>query len=191
MKHMSSVLRRVLAKKRKEKKLEDKIHLSAPWVTLYREFEAMFGEDPDIKLEYVAGDGNDPIIKMYVDGQDKAAAIEQLLKPTHDFGGVSVSVEVIPANIPQTKAGLYRQAFEGNPAFSFAATAEGIFTNPVTYVVFKNKVVQFWNDDLGDVNGNETTLFECIAPNLFEGGDGVSFCTDTPENLGAPVKNIK
>lgn len=56
-----------------------KFKLSAPWVTLHRQIEALFGEDPDIKVEYVAGDGEDPIIKLYVEGQDKADAIEQLL----------------------------------------------------------------------------------------------------------------
>ena len=166
----------------------NKLKLSAPWVTLHHQIEAMFGDDPDIKVEYVAGDGEDPEIKLYVSGQDKADAISKLLPQTYEFGGVTVNVTVVPANVTDTKAGLFRKAFYGNPAFSFAATAEGIFSNPITYVVFKNKVVQFWNDDLGDINGNETTLYEDIAPELFGVIDGVCFCTDTPENLGKAVE---
>ena len=165
-----------------------KYKLSAPWVTLHRQIEALFGEDPDINVEYVAGDGEDPIIKLYVEGQDKADAIEQLLPPSYAFGGVVVTIVVIPANKQESKDALYRRAFEGNPAFSYAVTAEGIFTNPITYVVFKNKVVQFWNDDLGDVNGNETTLYEDIALDILGDGDGICFCTDVPENLGAQAK---
>ena len=168
--------------------MQDNFKLSSPWVTLYREIEAMFGEDPDIKVEYVAGDGNDPIIKLYVEGQDKADAIAKILPETYEFGGVTVSVTVVPANKAESKESLFRCAFEGNPAFSYAVTASGIFTNPITYVVFKNKVVQFWNDDLGDVNGNETTLYETIAGHLFSEQDGVSYCTDTPENLGKLAK---
>lgn len=182
---------KVLACDRKDSDMEDKVNLSAPWVTLYREFEALFGSDPDVKLEYIAADGNDPIIKMYVDGQDKADAIAEIVPDEYDFGGVKVTVVVVPANRATSKEALFRTAFEGNPAFSYAVTAEGIFTNPVTYVVFKNKVVQFWNDDLGDVNGNETTLYETIAANMLYNNEGVCFCTDTPENLGAPVKNLK
>ena len=72
--------------------MQDNFKLSSPWVTLYREIEAMFGEDPDIKVEYVAGDGNDPIIKLYVEGQDKADAIAKILPETYEFGGVTVSV---------------------------------------------------------------------------------------------------
>ena len=168
--------------------MQDNFKLSSPWVTLYREIEAMFGDDPDIKVEYVAGDGNDPIIKLYVDGQDKADAISKILPATYEFGGVTVSVTVVPANKAESKESLFRCAFEGNPAFSYAVTASGVFTNPITYVVFKNKVVQFWNDDLGDVNGNETTLYETIALGLFGDDGGVCFCTDTPENLGKLTK---
>lgn len=169
----------------------DNLKLSTPWVTLYREYEAMFGGDPDIELEYVAADGNDPVIKMRVTGQDKADALTKLLPESYDFGGVIVQVEIIPANRVETADSLYRAAFEGNPAFSYAVTAEGIFSNPITYVVFKNKVVQFWNDDLGDINGNETTLYENVAVDIFMGKVAACYCTDTPDNLATPTKAVK
>ena len=168
--------------------MKDKLNLSAPWVTLHHEMDAMFGDDPDIDVVYVAGDGEDPSIKLYVTGWDKAEAIEELLPKSYDFGGTSVEITVVPSNGKDDRLSLFRRAFEGNPAFSYAVTASGIFTNPITYVVFRNKVVQFWNDDLGDVNGNESTLYETIAEHLFSDVDGVSFCTDTPENLGVPKK---
>lgn len=168
--------------------MKDKLNLSAPWVTLHHEMDAMFGDDPDIDVVYVAGDGEDPSIKLYVTGWDKAEAIEELLPKSYDFGGISVGITVVPSNGKDDKLSLFRRAFEGNPAFSYAVTASGIFTNPITYVVFRNKVVQFWNDDLGDVNGNESTLYETIAEHLFTDTDGVSFCTDTPDNLGVPKK---
>lgn len=31
---------------------EKKVGLSSPWVTYYREIVALFGDDPDIKIEY-------------------------------------------------------------------------------------------------------------------------------------------
>lgn len=167
--------------------MTEKLKLSAPWVTLHREVVALFGDDPDIEIEYLAGDGEDPTIKLYVNGQDKADAIERILPESYDFGGVVVNMVIVPANRLESKDALYRRAFEGNPAFSYAVTADGIFTNPITYVVFKNKVVQFWNDDLSDVNGNETTLYESIAADVLA-DDGVCYCTDTPENLGVQAK---
>lgn len=190
MRHLSSDIRKLLDNKREDMAMPENFQLSTPWVTQYRKIEAMFGGDPDIKLEYVAGDGEDPVVKMFIDGQDKADAIEKLLPEFYDFGNVKMKVEVIPANKKENAESLFRTAFEGNPAFSYAVTAEGIFTNPITYVVFKNKVVQFWNDDLSDVNGNETTLYEQIAPVVFDpiADAGVCYCTDVPENLGAAAK---
>lgn len=167
--------------------MDNKLRLSTPWVTLYREYEAMFGDDPDIDIDYVAGDGEDPVIKLRVRGQDKADAIERLLPDKYEFGGVTVNIIVIPDNKDISIESLFRAAFEGNPAFSYAATAEGIFTNPLTYIVFRNRVVQFWNDDLGDINGNESTLYENIAHEIFDDVDNVCFCTDTPSNLGKPA----
>lgn len=167
--------------------MNDKLKLSTPWVTLYRQIGALFGEDPDVKVEYIAGDGNDPTIKLYVEGQDKADAISRILPLTYEFGNVTVSVIVVPANKNETKETMFRMAFAGNPAFSYAATAEGVFTNPITYVVFRNRVVQFWNDDLSDINGNETTLYESIAKDLLVNCDGTCFCTDTPDNFGVPA----
>ena len=167
--------------------MDDKLNLSSPWVTLSRQFEAMFGGDPDVKVKYIDGDG-EYAIKLFVEGQDKADALTEILPTEYEFGNVTVEVEVIPADKAQKKEDLFRTAFEGNPAFSYAVTMDGIFANPITYVVFKNKVVQYWNDNLGDINGNETTLYEDIATNLFGDEGGVCFCTDTPENLGIPAK---
>ena len=159
--------------------MEKELKLSPPWVTYYREINALFGEDPDIKIEF---DEDECIIKMYVTGQDKADALEQLLPLQKEFGSVVVYTEIIPANREATKCDLIRKAFEGNPAFSFAAAVEGVFTNPLTYAVFKNKVVQIWSDNIGDINGNISTLYQDIAKNIFGEIDGVCYCTDLPGN---------
>ena len=82
---------------------------------------------------------------------------------------------------------MFRKAFEGNPAFSYAVTVGGISSNDFNYVVFKNKVVQYWNDNLGDINGNESTLYQEIAKDIFEDCTGIYFCTDTEKNLGKPL----
>lgn len=163
------------------------IKLVAPWVAFYREVEALFAEDPDVRVEYVAGDGEDPQVHVYVEGSDKAEALEELLPHERNFGALTVTLTVIPANERRvTRADLFRKAFDGNPALSFIATVEGVMTNPISYVVFRNKVVQYWNDDLGDVNGNCSTLMQEIAKDVFGGAEGIFFCTDTPENLGTP-----
>ena len=157
----------------------------SPWVNYYRELEALFGEDPDVKIVY---DEDNNTIKMYVGGADKAEAIDGLLPEEKTFGNVVLKIEVIPSNTNDTKIDMFRKAFEGNPAFSYAATVSGISSNDFHYVVFKNRVVQYWNDDLGDINGNKSTLYQEIANDVFENHDGIHFCTDVDNNPGPPMK---
>ena len=84
----------------------------------------------------------------------------------------------------EEKVSLFQAALAGNPVFAFTKTNEGVFTIPLSYVVFKNRVVQFFADNLQDVNGNITTLYETIAKDVFGETPGICFCTDTEEKVG-------
>ena len=154
---------------------ENKVKLSAPWFTYYREIVALFGKDPDIKITFDEENNN---IKIFVDGQDKADAIDYLLPDEKEFGNVKVTIDVIPSNKLMSRAEIIRKAFVGNPAYCYSATATGVYNNPITYVVFKPEVVQFWNDSLADINGNVNTLYELIAEDIIGGDEGIFFCTD-------------
>lgn len=159
--------------------MEDKkMKLSPPWVEYYRKLEAMFGPDPDIKVEF---DEDEMHIKLYVESHEKATALDELLPVQKDFGNVSVFIEVIPANDEPKRIDYIKRAFEGNPAFSYATTIEGIMSNPISYVVFKPEVVQIWSDNLSDVNGLTSTLMAEIAKEIIGQDDGIFFCTDKKE----------
>lgn len=160
--------------------MNKKVKLSAPWVTFYRELEALFGEDPDITIKY---DEKKNVVELYVENEKKANAMTQLLPEEKDFGNVSVKVKVIPANtIKSQKASLFNDAFNGNPAFSYVQTVGGVFTNDIDYIVFQPRVVQFYNYDLGDINGLKSTLYQDIAKDVFGEKEGVCFCTDIVDN---------
>lgn len=162
-----------------------KVNLSAPWVTFYHEIVALFGDDPEIKIVY---DEDENIIKLLVNNTHKAEALTQLLPPERTYGKVTVQVQVIPANtLEASPAALFEAAFENNPAFSFSKTVQGVLSNPLFYVVFKNKVVQYFNDDLGDIYGNCSTLYQDIAKDVFGEQEGVFFCTDVEEKVGKPL----
>ncbi len=66
---------------------------------------------------------------------------------------------------------------------------DGIFSNDISYILFEPKVVQFFNDDLGDLNGLRSTLYQDIAANVFEDAhEGVFFCTaPATEGFDAPL----
>lgn len=156
--------------------MEKAAKLSPPWVKFYRELEALFEGDPGVRLSF---DEDTYEIKIYVEGAIKAEALTTLLPVEKTFGNVTVKVTVIPANLTKDdKLALYKAAFEGNPAFSYATKISGIMVSDMNFVVFQNKVVQFFNDDLGDLNGLCSTLYQEIAKDVFEDQTGVFFCTE-------------
>ena len=165
-----------------------KLNLSPPWAIFYQELKALFGADDEITIVYnEEGDS----IKLYVDNPDKAEALTELLPTKKEWGVRFLDIQVIPSNTVRKiyatepnrtdTAYLFERAFRYNPAFDYAKTISGVFTNNLTYVVFRNKVVQYYNDSLSDIHGLCSTLYESIARNIFEEKEGVFFCTNTPE----------
>ena len=159
-----------------------KVNLSSPWVNFHREIDAMFGSDPEINVVY---DEKKNAVRLYVNNAAKAEALETLLPAERQFGNVTMTVEVIPANEPKDCiADLFRTAFQDNPVFAYTKTGSDPITNDFTYVVFKNKVVQYFIDNLHDVHGNRSTLYQEIARDIFGETNGIFFCTDTEEKVG-------
>lgn len=173
-----------------------KIGLSAPWVTYYRKVNALFKDDPEVMVVYDEIENN---MKIYVEEAAKAEAIGTLLPHQMVYGNVTMKITVVPANedavgIGEDLADLLAIAFEGNPALSYVRRIRGVFTNNITYIVFRNRVVQFFNDDLGDINGMCSTLYQDIAKDVFGEHEGVFFCTDVEHpvlsrttSLGKPL----
>lgn len=156
--------------------MSEKITMSPPWLGFFREIEALFKDDPEITIRYI----EDPIaVKLYVDNQAKADALDAILPKSRNFGGTTIYVQVVPSNSAKnpSKALLFKTAFEGNPAFREMIDIEGILTNPIHYCVFAKEVVQYWNDNLGDPYGKVSTLYQDIAKDIFEDTEGVMFCT--------------
>ena len=159
-----------------------KMTLSPPWAIFYREIQALFGEDPEIHVVY---DEENEVVKIYVENSEKAEILSQLLPTKKMFGRVALDIQVIPADgkkysteLPEkVDATMFETAFKGNPVFSYAKTFPNLFGFVVTYVVFEPEVVQFYTDDISDINGLKSTLFEDVARDVFEGVQ-VNFCTD-------------
>lgn len=159
----------------KESKTEEtKPKMSPPWVSYYRKISSMFGNDPDIKCSF---DEDSMTIKMLVDNQAKADALSQLLPETKSFGNVSVNLSIKPSNVATTPGSLFKTAFAGNPLVNDVITIEGVYDNPITYVMFNKYIMQFWDDNLGDPHGNYTTLPQTMAQELFEDTQSVLFST--------------
>ena len=152
-----------------------KVKLAAPWIVYANQVEAMFKEDPDVKFEY---DDAEKFITLRVNGDDKADALTQLLPAEQNFGGVVLTLRVIPANDTETTTmDLFRRAFGGNPIVSEFVSAETLW-GTLNFVVFKPKVVQYYDDNMMVLNGLKTTLYQDLAKEVFDGNSEVFFCTE-------------
>lgn len=159
-----------------------KVNLSSPWVTFVNEVKALFEEDDEIHIHY---DGENNELKLLVDSGDKADALSKLLPTEKQFGNVTLKIIVIPANKDLQAVDLFEIAFRGNPALAYTFAADTPLGH-AEYAIFKKQVVQFFNDQLDDVRGIKSTLYQDIAKDVFE-GSGVFFCTDAPDFLGKPL----
>lgn len=164
---------------------KNRMKLSPPWYTYVNKLAAMFGKDPEISIQY---DDYIEEVKIFVDNPKKADALGRLLPELVQFGNVTITINIIATKNVQdignvSEKELFECAFEGNPVFSFAYTITGLLLNNITYIVFKNEVVQFFNDNLNDVYGNLSTLYQEIASELFADADikTVYYCTDRSE----------
>lgn len=157
----------------------EKITLSSPWQLYYKQLNALFQHDEKVKLFF---DEDSRTIKIFVDDNVKADALIELLPSYKKFGNVDITIEVHIPNRSRSKytasyGDVYEAAFSGNTAFSYSKTYE-LADNPITFVVFKKEVVQYYSDNAGDIHGLTSTLYENLARDILETPDGVYYCTD-------------
>ena len=168
--------------------------LSPPWITFINKLEALFDGDPQIAFN-VNFESASPSVVLACNNGDKVTALQQILPGEVQFGKVTLKVEVdgTPSNRAfANKKELFETAFEKNPAFAYAVSPadEGMSWFAMTYVVFKNCVVQFFNDNLNDCHGVISTLYQDIADEVLTGEatQGVYFNTDVERGqLGKPL----
>lgn len=166
-----------------------KLNLLSPWVIYYHEITALFRYDSDIRIIY---DEENLELKLYVENEEKATALSILLPAVKTFGKVKLKITVVPANIDFTiptfeegkvpaLADLYEDLFYDNPVVSFTHRVAEIYYPEMFFIVFKKEVVQYYTDNLSDIYGVHSTLYQEIAKNVFDRVDGIYFCTDVNE----------
>ena len=146
----------------------------APWNEYFKKVEALFKHDPQVTVKY---DEAAREISLYVDDPVKADALAKILPEEKTFGNVVITTKVIPANNnEETVDDLIAKAFKGNRALNYVKTIPTPFGN-MTFAVFNPDVVQYYNDDIGDINGLCSTLYQDIAKDVLN-ADKVHFCTN-------------
>lgn len=171
-----------------------RLKVSPPWITYINKLQALFDGDPQIAFN-VNWSAVDPSVTIATSNPDKAAALLKLLPTEKVFGNVTLTISVSSPKTSNlafaTAKDLFETAFGGNPSFAYVVVPETVWYVPFTYVVFKNCVVQFFNDNLNDPHGIVSTLYEDIADEVFADmqfpRDGIAFCTDVERKLGIPT----
>lgn len=173
---------------------EPRLKISPPWVIIIKKLTSLFDGDPQIACN-TDFSGKHPSIVLACNNGDKVTALQQILPEEIPFGNVSLKVTVdgTPSDIAfRTKKELFETAFKGNPAFAYAVSPvdEGYEWFNMTYVVFKNCVVQFFADNINDCHGIISTLYQDIAAEVLTGPavDNVYFNTDVERgSIGQPL----
>lgn len=161
------------------------LKLSSPWMIYYKEVCAMFENDPNVSVIF---DEDEMKLKLFVEGNERAAAIDAIMPDEKEFGTAALDIIVYPANYvdgpkklkdtPERMKDLFDWAFSTNSALSFTNEVRMLYNNTFTYVVFRKEVVQYFNDDIGDAFGLCSTLYEEIARDIFKPMEGVYYCTN-------------
>ena len=168
-----------------------RLKLSPPWITYMNKLMALFDGDPQIAFNI---DSDEKSVTIACNNGDKCAALAKLLPAEKEFGNITFTINIdgpMSNRAFVNKKELFEVAFEKNPAFSYVvAPAEDNYWYPgMIYVVFKNCVVQFFNDNLNDCHGIISTLYQDIAAEIFEDAhlDGVCYNTDIEKRVGKPL----
>ena len=172
-----------------------RLKISPPWITHIHMIQALFDGDPQIACNVGTNESGEPFITLACNNGDKVTALQQILPTEVMFGNIPlhITIDGIPSNRAfVSKKELFEVAFEKNPAFAYAVAPadDGYNWFGMVYIVFKNCVVQFFNDNLNDCHGVLSTLYEDIAREVLTGDvvQGVYFNTDVERGkLGKPL----
>ena len=144
--------------------------LSQPWFSYQRMLVALFGQDSQVLVGDIAPlDEDGYAIEIQVSDEVKAAALKEILDTNIDFGGVVVTTTILGISEKSAsdmdEAARMEAAFAGNPLFVKIVT-EGPYPTDAVYCVFAPVVLQFWNDNLNDYQGNVSVLPADLAKDI-------------------------
>ena len=110
--------------------------LSSQWNIYEHKLEALFEQDPDITIDY---DEMKKEVKFYVEDNQKANALMQILPSEKTFSNVTLKITIIPANIDSKRFDLYELAFRNNPIVSYTDSVPAPTGGAFNFMVFEKR----------------------------------------------------
>ena len=161
-----------------------KFTLEAPWYTFRKKVNALFEQDPDITVGEIieSEDGKvNFLFDIEVRNHEKFLALDRVFPKVKTFGNVTLGIVLYDeenTNGADDRVELYRTIFDGNPIVKDVREAMDQTGTRHGFVRFQPEVVQFFDDDISDFNGNWSGLAQDIAREVFEDEmAGIHFCT--------------
>jgi hypothetical protein len=157
----------------------ENVALSSPWMTYYKKLVALFGDDPELNVLW-----NDDTKSITIESTNtfKIMALEKLLNPVVTFGNITVTVSCrVKDGAEESLSAIFKTAFAGNPHFK-GIIEKKVVAMDETFVLFKNEVIQFFNDDTTDYYGNWNGLSEDIMRDIIKKDIRVNIGTAKPLN---------
>ena len=163
--------------------------LEAPWYTYQKKVKALFEQDPDIIVEEIRelSEGKtDYAFDIEVRDHEKFVALDRVMPEVVEFGNVTLGITLYDeenSNVVDSGIEIFATIFKDNPLVEEIVDAEDFTGTHHGFVAFKPQIVQFFDDDISDYNGNWSGLAQDIAREIF-GSEmrGVHFCTAPVED---------
>jgi len=162
------------------------VKLSPPWYGWANEVKAIFADDADISVGELEESDGAGVYVLSIDAktESKANALKIMLPIVKNFGNINVDIEITlngtpldfigeRTSIPDT-INWINKLFEGTEV---EGQCYEMFGGYIGFVVCPATIVQFYNDNITDINGNATMLFADAAKDVIDVPTGVNFCT--------------
>ena len=141
--------------------------LSPPWESFRSELNATVGVTPGVSVSPTVETATGYTVTIKANTHARGVAIASVVAPTQTFGNVVVTVRVVGPNkeaiagVTPTSADILAaqetRAFAGNPLFQRAVVRQALpieGSPEVVYPVFDRAVVQYFDDNIADLDNN-------------------------------------
>ena len=195
MKHIFTAIKNRINRNEEESiTMKKNLKLEAPWYTYQKKVKALFERDPEIKVGDIIlpEDGRaDYLFDIEVRNHEKFLALDRVFPKCVQFGNITLAINL---HDEENDAGaddvlaLYETIFKGNSIVKDVRTAMDHMGTKHGFIRFQPEVIQFFDDDIYDYEGNWTGLAQDIAREVFANETrGIHFCTASVKEAKNPA----
>lgn len=161
--------------------------LSPPWWSMQRVYAYSYGASPCLVVDDLVQQGEARyLLRIHACTQETADALASLLRLRWNLGGVRLIVKVFGPGSSHADAYVYgtasaeqlrerlENALNGNPYLAeIREVIDPMTQKAKVFVVCTKEVIQFWDDNLGDLFGNHNLVaaeaFRQVTKKNFKG----------------------